>query len=303
LAPLFEEFENFNFYPVDFNGRHNGIKGLWQLFLELKKTPYSGVADLHAVIRTHFLSFFFSLCFFKVRKVNKGRKEKHLLTRKKNKKFQPLTPTVFRYVDVFRKLDFPITMEDHEFPDKNPVPQPLLPLYNQSERKWIGIAPFASYSGKTYPPDLMQQVIAFLQKDYQIFLFGAGNDEIKILSVWEKAYNNVVNTAGKISLRNQLDLMPYLDLMISMDSANGHIAANYDIPVITIWGVTHPYAGFSPWNQNSERSILADRSLYPFIPTSVYGNICPKGYENCMRTITPEKVIEVVRETMTQTSS
>ena len=91
--------------------------------------------------------------------------------------------------------------------------------------------------------------------------------------------------------------------MISKDSAKGHIAANYDVPVITIWGVTHPYAGFSPWNQNSERSILADRSLYPFIPTSVYGNICPKGYENCMRTITPEKVIEVVRETMTQTSS
>tara|TARA_A200000113_G_scaffold211275_1_gene211852 strand:- start:349 stop:1386 length:1038 start_codon:yes stop_codon:yes gene_type:complete len=300
LAPLFEEFENFNFYPVDFNGRHNGIKGLWQLFLELKKTPYSGVADLHAVIRTHFLSFFFSLCFFKVRKVNKGRKEKHLLTRKKNKKFQPLTPTVFRYVDVFRKLDFPITMEDHEFPDKNPVPQPLLPLYNQSERKWIGIAPFASYSGKTYPPDLMQQVIAFLQKDYQIFLFGAGNDEIKILSVWEKAYNNVVNTAGKISLRNQLDLMPYLDLMISMDSANGHLAANAGIPVLSLWGLTHPFCGFTPFNQPLDHSITLDRKKYPLIPTSVYGNITPAGYENAFRSVQPKEIVEKILELLTK---
>ena len=191
-------------------------------------------------------------------------------------------------------------MEDHEFPDKNPVPQPLLPLYNQSERKWIGIAPFASYSGKTYPPDLMQQVIAFLQKDYQIFLFGAGNDEIKILSVWEKAYNNVVNTAGKISLRNQLDLMPYLDLMISMDSANGHLAANAGIPVLSLWGLTHPFCGFTPFNQPLDHSITLDRKKYPLIPTSVYGNITPAGYENAFRSVQPKEIVEKILELLTK---
>ena len=64
----------------------------------------------------------------------------------------------------------------------------------------------------------MQQVIAYLQKDYQIFLFGAGQNEVQKLIVWEKAYTYVFNTAGKSSLLEQIQLMPYLDLMISMDS-------------------------------------------------------------------------------------
>ena len=189
FEPLFAEFENFNFYPLDIGDRHKGLKGILTLFKELKKIPFSGVADLHGVLRTYLLSFLFTTTFFRVKQINKGRIEKHQLTREKNKKFQPLTPTIFRYADVFRKLGFSINIEDHEFPDKNSIPENFTNLCNETDKKWIGIAPFASYSGKTYPLDLMQQVIAYLQKDYQIFLFGAGQNEIKKLEVWEKAYS------------------------------------------------------------------------------------------------------------------
>ena len=124
-----------------------------------------------------------------------------------------------------------------------------------------------------------------------------------------KSYIYDENVGAKINLLKEVNfkeipkIISNLDIIISMDSANRQIATNYDIPVVTIWGVTHPYAGFSPWNQNNQRNILSDRSLYPLIPTSVYGNVCPNGYENCMRTIPPEKIIEVVKKTMIQTSS
>ena len=296
FEPLFAEFENFNFYPLDIGARHKGLKGIWNLFKELKKTPFSGVADLHGVLRTCLLSFLFKTTFFRVKQINKGRIEKYQLTREKNKKFQPLTPTIFRYADVFRKLGFSINIEDHEFPDKNPIPENFTTLFNQTDRKWIGIAPFASYSGKTYPLDLMQQVIAYLQKDYQIFLFGAGQNEIKKLEVWEKAYTNVFNTSGNTSLRDQIQLMPYLDLMISMDSANGHLAANAGTRVLSLWGLTHPFSGFVPFNQPIEHSLTLDRKKYPLVPTSVYGNIIPSGYENAFRSIRPKEVIEKALE-------
>ena len=296
FEPLFAEFENFNFYPLDIGDRHKGLKGIWTLFKELKKTPFSGVADLHGVLRTYLLSFLFSTTFFRVKQINKGRIEKHKLTREKNKKFQPLTPTIFRYADVFRKLGFSINIEDHEFPDKNPIPENFTNLCNETDKKWIGIAPFASYSGKTYPLDLMQQVIAYLQKDYQIFLFGAGQNEIKKLEVWEKAYTNVVNTSGNTSLLDQIQLMPYLDLMISMDSANGHLAANAGTPVLSLWGLTHPFSGFVPFNQPIEQSLTLDRKKYPLVPTSVYGNVIPSGYENAFRSIRPKDVIEKALE-------
>ena len=296
FEPLFKEFENFNFYPLDIEGRHKGVKGIWTLFLELKNTPFTAVADLHGVLRTYLLSFLFKTKFFKVKQINKGRIEKYLLTRKKNKKFQPLTPNIFRYIDVFRKLGFSINIEDHEFPHKNPIPINFLNFFNNSERKWIGIAPFASYSGKTYPLDLMQQVIAYLQKDYQIFLFGAGQNEVQKLIVWEKAYTYVFNTAGKSSLLEQIQLMPYLDLMISMDSANGHLAANAGTPVLSIWGLTHPFCGFTPFFQPRENSLTLDRKKYPLIPTSIYGNAIPSGYENAFRSLKPKKVIEKALE-------
>lgn len=296
VATLFEEFENFDFYPTDFEGRHKGMKGIWTLFQELKKIPFSSVADLHSVLRTYFLGLLLSIHGFKVKIIDKGYTQKKALTRKKSKKFQPLTPNVYRYADVFRKLGFPISFEKHQFPQKKELPNHLQPLYQSSEKKWIGIAPFATHQGKMYPLDLMQQIINFLQKDHQIFFFGAGKKERERLEVWEKAYNNVFSTVGKIDFKEQLDLMTYLDLMISMDSANGHMAANMGVKVLTLWGMTHPFCGFSPFNQPIDHSLTLDRNEYPLIPTSVYGNKIPMGYEDAFRSLEPKVVIEKVLE-------
>jgi len=67
-----------------------------------------------------------------------------------------------------------------------------------------------------------------------------------------------------------------------------------------LWGATHPYAGFAPFNQPMEYCITADRKKYPLLPTSVYGNKKVAGYEEAMRTIDPslvcEKIMEVVQK-------
>jgi ADP-heptose:LPS heptosyltransferase len=84
--------------------------------------------------------------------------------------------------------------------------------------------------------------------------------------------------------------------MLAMDSSNGHLAALYDIPVVTLWGVTHPYAGFTPFNQPNEHQLVANREVYPLIPTSVYGNKFPAGYEEAMRGISVETVLQKMLE-------
>ena len=82
--------------------------------------------------------------------------------------------------------------------------------------------------------------------------------------------------------------------MVSMDSGNGHLSAMFGIPTLTIWGITHPFAGFAPFGQDPKLSILADREQYPMIPTSVYGNKFPKGYERVMDTIHPQDVVNTI---------
>jgi ADP-heptose:LPS heptosyltransferase len=79
-----------------------------------------------------------------------------------------------------------------------------------------------------------------------------------------------------------------------MDSGNAHIAAMLGVQVITLWGATHPYAGFVPFNQPISNSLVSDREKYPLLPTSVYGNKKVAGYEDAMRTISPDMVVNKV---------
>ncbi len=171
-------------------------------------------------------------------------------------------------------------------------------LIGVEPKKLIGIAPFAAYTSKMYPLGLMAEVIRELDRldKYRIFLFGGGKQEIKQLQNMEHPFANVSNVAGKLTFEEELALISNLDLMLSMDSGNGHMAAMYGVPVITLWGVTHPYAGFVPFNQPISNQLLADRNQYPLIPTSIYGNKFPKEYSEVMKTILPETVVSKIRE-------
>ncbi|NRA93110.1 MAG: ADP-heptose--LPS heptosyltransferase RfaF, partial [Psychroserpens sp.] len=85
-----------------------------------------------------------------------------------------------------------------------------------------------------------------------------------------------------------------LKLMVSMDSGNAHLAAMFGVKVITIWGVTHPYAGFYPFDQDTLLAVLADRKQFPKIPTSVYGNVLPEGYDNAIGSISVETIVKKI---------
>ena len=218
-------------------------------------------------------------------------KKKHWLE-KKNKVFRPLTPTLYRYSDVFGRLGYPVDFVNHDFPDKLSMPEKLIGKYDHKEKPFVGIAPFAAHIGKIYPLDLMQKVVGYLEKKYNVFLFGFGKEQTSKLNLWENAFLNVYNCSDRLDLFDQIKLISNLNLMISMDSFNGHLAANAGIPVITIWGMTHPFLGFSPFLQPDLNQILIDRNKFNLIPTSVYGKKIPKGYENAFRTISPLTILE-----------
>ena len=199
---------------------------------------------------------------------------------------------------MFCRLGFNIDLTSHEFPLPKIITDSTQNFLSELEsgKKKIGIAPFASFTGKIYPLDLMQKVVGFLQKDHYVFLFGNGKHETDILKVWTKAYPNVLGCYILNSLKSELEIISNLSAMISMDSANGHLAANYNVPVISLWGLTHPFAGYAPFLSKPENELTSDREKYPLLPTSAYGNKTPKGYENVMRTIDVNDVILAVNK-------
>ncbi|UMB53202.1 glycosyltransferase family 9 protein [Lutibacter sp. A64] len=296
LKPLFGDLKNVDFFAADVNNKHKGFFGIYKLYKELKLLNIDAVADLHNVLRSIILRSFFRISFKKVAFIDKGRSEKRALTQTKNKVFKQLKTTHQRYADVFRSLGFKLNISNPVFPKKQQLSKELLKITGSKSEKWIGIAPFAQYNSKMYPIDLMEKVIAKLSKNNSIktLLFGGGKKEIEILEAIATKYNNTINIAGKVKLQQELALISNLDCMLSMDSGNAHFAAMLGINTLTIWGITHPFTGFAPFNQPFENAILPDLNKYPNIPCSIYGNKVCEGYNDVMQSIPPEKVIEKV---------
>ena len=293
LRPLFEGLPRLVVKEADVKGKHKGVLGLWKLYKELKDLDIDLVADLHNVLRSNVLKAYFGLESTPFVQIDKGRAEKKALTSLKKKKFLPLKTTHQRYADVFEALGFPLSLENLSLLSRRTIALDTQKVLKGVDKPWIGIAPFAAFEGKMYPLELMEEVVAGLnEKDnYQILLFGGGEKEKLALESWESKYRNCINMVGKIPFKEELSVISNLHLMIAMDSGNAHLAAMFGVPTLTIWGVTHPYAGFYPFAQKGN-TIVADREQFPLIPTSVYGNKFPPGYENAMKTIAPSSILK-----------
>ena len=288
FAPFFRDLSNVSIFEADVKGKHKGVFGLYRLSKELKKRNIDAVADLHNVLRSKILK-----CFIKgipFIQIDKGRNEKKALVN--GTVFRQLKTTHQRYADIFNTLGFKLSLSQPEFPKKVTLNPKVLDLIGKDKKPLIGIAPFAAFESKAYPLPLTEEVIKELSKNYKVLLFGGGKVETEILNKLEKKYSNTVNLTGKLSLNDELDVISNLEIMIAMDSGNAHMAAMLGKQVITLWGVTHPYAGFYPFNQNPENALLADRTNYPKIPTSIYGNKYPEAYKAAIASITPKQVID-----------
>ena len=303
--PFFEDLApNVNFMEADLKGEYYGVKGLNRLYRRLAAKQFTHVADLHSVLRSKYLRLRFNLSHFKVEHIDKHRKMRHALVNKNmKKKVKQQLPTSFEnYAEVFAKLGFPLekNLFTSIFPPEGGDMTQLPELFRDKKEgeKWIGIAPFAAHQGKIYPKEQMKEVVRSLvvnHPNYSIFLFGRGKDEEETFSQWTKEMPQCTFVSQHIdTLRQELILMSHLDVMVSMDSANMHLASLVNTPVISIWGATHPMAGFLGWNQNEDNDIQLDMECRP---CSIYGQKpCIHGDFPCLKNIRPEIIIEKIEK-------
>jgi ADP-heptose:LPS heptosyltransferase len=288
---------NVGFMEADFTKEYKGIKGLNALYRRLTAKNFTAVADLHDVLRTQYLRMRFCFDRHHVAHINKHRSGKRLLTKQTNKRFVQQPTSFQNYADVFAALGYPLELKFKSvFP---PEGGDLAALHNKigvkkESEKWIGIAPFAAHQGKIYPLANMKKVISMLinrHPDYRIFLFGGGKKEKEQLSEIAAEFPQCTNASMALNgLEEELILISHLNVMISMDSANMHLASLVNVPVVSIWGATHPYAGFMGWNQNPDNAVQIDLNCRP---CSIYGNKpCLRGDYACIKNISPELVVQ-----------
>lgn len=303
MAALFKELpSNVVFHGVDLKNEHKGFAGLRKLYQQIKGDEFDYIADFHDVLRTKFLRACFWLNGKKVAHIDKGRSGKKALTRPNNKKKEQQLTSFQRYANVLRQLGLPVLLRFSSiYGEEKGNIRSLLPLTGEKEElHWIGIAPFATHPGKIYPQEKMEEVVKQLSSNAQnrIFLFGGGAKEIDILSAWAEKYPSTVCIAGKLKWDTELALMSHLDVMVSMDSGNMHLASLVHTPVVSVWGATHPFAGFMGWGQSEENAVQID---LPCRPCSVFGNKpCYRNDYACLNRITPGTIVERIESIINQ---
>ena len=295
LAPLFANLDRCSFHPAFTKGAHKGIAGIWKLYRELARTrDFNALADLHNVLRSNLLRKFFRLSMVANAAINKGRSDKKKLTIRENKQLKPLPTSHQRYADVFAAIGFPVDLQEQQFfTPPSPIPEKWKRLL-QPNKKWIGVAPFAQHEEKMYALPKMELLLHALTQrdDVQILFFGAPGKEASLLDGWQQNFPSSLSLAGKMSFAEELTVIGHLSMMLSMDSANMHLASIFGVPVVSIWGATHPFAGFYGWKQDPGNIVQISLDCRP---CSVFGNKkCFRGDHACMNLITEQMILEKI---------
>lgn len=277
---LFTDIPNVIFKGINLDD-YKGIFGLNRLANELiKEFNPNLIANLHDVIRTKVLDKIYRKKGLKVFKINKGKEEKEELTDVWNLNKVQLKKTVERYADVFRDMGYKVELS-HQLRSTS------------NEKSGIGFAPFAQHRGKMLPLEKSYELVRILAQKHKIYFFGGGKTEIETLEKWEREIPNTSNLAGKLNLTEELNKISQLELMISMDSANMHLASLVGTRCVSIWGQTHPFAGFLGFGQ-SEEDVVQVKDL-TCRPCSVFGDKeCYRGDWACLEELNVKKIVKKV---------
>ena len=298
--PLFENLApNVGFMGADLKREYRGIRGLNALYRRLTAKQFTAIADLHSVLRSEFLRLRFNMGNCKVAHINKHRKGRRKLTSIDNRQLSQQPSTFQNYVEVFEQLGYSVNIQFTSIFPPEGGDLSILPAkvnVKKDGEQWIGIAPFAAHEGKIYPAPLMHQVIEKLTQQHphaRIFLFGRGEKEDKYFTEWCQEFPTCTCVGQHVkSMNEELILMSHLEVMLSMDSANMHLASLTGIPVVSVWGATHPLAGFMGWNQSKDNAIQADLDCRP---CSIFGQKpCKRGDYACLNLIKPETIVEKI---------
>lgn len=278
-SKLFPAHPRLKAIGVDVDNQYKGFFGLWKLSKELKTNKYTAIADLHFVLRSRLISRFMRRGR-SIAHLDKGREDKKALTRKQNKIRGQIRPMTERYADVFRELGLSVELS-HTFA-------------GSSKSNTIGFAPFAQHKGKAWPERHAVRLLEELNAaGRDVLLFGGPDERLKLEQM--SAGMDKVNVHVGTGIQSDIDAMRELRLMVSMDSANMHLASLAHTEVVSIWGATHPDAGFLGWGQTVDNAVQVDVDTLSCRPCSVFGNVpCHRGDWACMETLEPEQVLHKI---------
>lgn len=162
----------------------------------------------------------------------------------------------------------------------------------ESHHLLIGINPGAAFgSAKCWLPERFKELTArlSLHPDVRIVYFGDATTKPLVDDITSRFGNNVLNFAGKTTLRSFTTLLSLCNCLVTNDSGPMHVAAALGTPLVAIFGSTNevktgPYGG---------GTIIHKHTLC----SPCYKRVCPIDFR-CMTSISVDDVYNAILQTV-----
>ena len=279
--------------------KHEGLRGLLRLGMELRRRKYDVVLDLHRNFRTILLGLISGT-------QQRFGSHKHRLRRWFYVRFKwntmaRIPPVWQRYMRAAAPLG---VQEDDAGTEifwtaqhEQEADGVLLTAGWKRGQKMIGLAPGAGFFTKRWPLEHFVQLVAgILQEDgaCAVAVLGGAQDCSLGQVLSQQGRARILDLTGKCSLLASAAIVKRCQLLVANDSGLMHLAEAVRTPVLALFGSTTKPLGFFP-QLASSRVIENQRAKCR--PCSHLGyRACPLGHFRCMREILPQQVFDQIRE-------
>lgn len=287
FARFYQEIPDIGILTLDAEG---SLKSLLEIAGKAVHSGVNLVADIHNSLRGKILRLYLGLHGARTASFRKCRRERAAI-KGKGRTAVPLRHNVLRFCDVFAALGYPVP-EPSQTRMRRPVPE----VFGVKSGRWIGYAPFASRQMKIYPDRQSRELVRLMTEEFdRVLIFSGPGREQEFAREMERLYGNVTGVFGRTDIWGELALMSELDAIVTMDSSSMHLASLAGTPLVSVWGATHPAAGFMGYGYDIERNcIQLDLDCRP---CSIFGEgKCRYGDYRCLTGITPDAIMRKVRQ-------
>lgn len=163
-----------------------------------------------------------------------------------------------------------------------------------AEVKRVVLAPGSVWFTKRWPEDhWVTLATKLVQSGSEVTIMGGSDDFSLCVRIADRS--GATCPARPLSLQESLRVLANSDVLVTNDSAPTHMAAMVGTRTITIYGSTVPAFGFAP---RGPRDVVVENTSLTCRPCGLHGKrSCPLGTMECMTSILPQKVMDLVNST------
>lgn len=189
-------------------------------------------------------------------------------------------------VDRYFEAVKPLKVTNDGFPCDfflDPEDEAKLIDFNLEPGKFTAFAIGAQFATKRLPVHKMIEVVEKLHPPV-VLLGGEMDAETGKMICAALPSQQVINTCGKLSLRESSGIVKNASVLLTHDTGLMHIASAFEIPVVSVWGNTVPAFGMYPYfPQKKDGFSIHEVNGLPCRPCSKIGfQACPKKHFKCM---------------------